>query len=241
MPRPCLRDLVPPCHSDSPHPPAIDFYTYIYSNDGNTLLWSLVTHNSAIPRLSYTLLFLDNDAGKGIYFIEPVFMIPQLAFSMENYKGLATSPNATEAEILPSSDVPFVIGSEQTTDLTFYVVSGGSAGSILNVTYNFTKIIDSLEVTLPVSVTYNGNTIATLNAGDTKTLQCNGKVMTSDIVIGGKTLQCNGKLMASNVVVEVSGAEWEYPVQTDSSLLITQVYNATQNGNTLILDSEHAG
>ena len=76
---------------------------------------------------------------------------------------------------------------------------------MLDVTYNSQKIIDSLEVTPPVSITYNGSTIATLNEGDTKTLQCNGKVMQSDVVIGNKTLSCNGKLMASDVVVEVEG------------------------------------
>ena len=76
----------------------------------------------------------------------------------------------------------------------------------MDVTYNGTKIIDSLEVTPPVDVTYNGSTIATLNAGNTKTLQCNGKVMASNIGIGGKTLQCSGKLMASDIVVELVGS-----------------------------------
>ena len=76
----------------------------------------------------------------------------------------------------------------------------------MDVTYNGTKIIDSLEVTPPVDVTYNGSTIATLNAGNTKTLQCNGKVMASNIVIGGKTLHCSGKLMASDIVVELVGS-----------------------------------
>lgn len=85
------------------------------------------------------------------------------------------------------------------------LTKGGGGGSTIDVTYNSQKIIDSLEVTPPVTVTYNGSTIATLNAGDTKTLQCSGKVMASNVVIGDKTLQCNGKLMASDVVVEVSG------------------------------------
>ena len=76
----------------------------------------------------------------------------------------------------------------------------------MDVTYNGTKIIDSLEVTPPVDVTYNGSTIATLNAGNTKTLQCNGKVMASNIGIGGKTLQCSGKLMTSDIVVELAGS-----------------------------------
>lgn len=76
----------------------------------------------------------------------------------------------------------------------------------MDVTYNSQKIIDSLEVTPPVDITYNGSTIATLNAGDTKTLQCNGKVMASDVVIGSKTLNCNGKLMQGDIVVELAGS-----------------------------------
>lgn len=89
--------------------------------------------------------------------------------------------------------------------------------STLDTTYNSQKIIHGLEVTPPVTVTYNGRAIATLNAGDTKTLQCNGKVMASNIGIGNKTLQCNGKLMASDVVVEVGGATPIPDVLNDAS------------------------
>lgn len=89
------------------------------------------------------------------------------------------------------------------SDTTLYAKWEEQPNRSLDVTYNSSKIIDSAEVTPPVTVSYNGSTIASLNAGDAKTLQCNGKVMASDVVIGDKTLQCNGKLMASDVVVEV--------------------------------------
>ena len=104
----------------------------------------------------------------------------------------------------------------------------------MDVTYNGTKIIDSLEVTPPVDVTYNGSTIATLNAGNTKTLQCSDKVMASNIGIGDKTLQCSGKLMASDIVVELvgsttSGETWYFNDTIDGCTLMKRV-NFTSNG-----------
>ena len=66
--------------------------------------------------------------------------------------------------------------------------------------------ISAVDETAPVSVAYNSATIATLNDGDTKTLGCHGKVMVSDVVVGGKTLNCNGKLMQGDIVVELVGS-----------------------------------
>ena len=77
--------------------------------------------------------------------------------------------------------------------------------STCKITYNGNEI-SSVDETAPVSVAYNSATIATLNDGDTKTLDCHGKVMASDVVIGGKTLNCNGKLMQGDIVVELVGS-----------------------------------
>ena len=77
--------------------------------------------------------------------------------------------------------------------------------STCKITYNDNEI-SAVDETAPVSVAYNSATIATLNDGDTKTLECNGKVMASDVVIGSKTLNCNGKLMQGNIVVELVGS-----------------------------------
>ena len=77
--------------------------------------------------------------------------------------------------------------------------------STCKITYNGNEI-SSVDETAPVSVAYNSATIATLNDGDTKTLGCNGKVMISDVVVGGKTLNCNGKLMQGDIVVELVGS-----------------------------------
>ena len=77
--------------------------------------------------------------------------------------------------------------------------------STCKITYNGNEIT-SVDETAPVSVVYNSATIATLNDGYTKTLGCNGKVMASDVVVGGKTLNCNGKLMQGDIVVELVGS-----------------------------------
>ena len=77
--------------------------------------------------------------------------------------------------------------------------------STCKITYNGNEI-SAVDETAPVSVAYNSATIATLNDGDTKTLGCHGKVMASDVVVGGKTLNCNGKLMQGDIVVELVGS-----------------------------------
>ena len=77
--------------------------------------------------------------------------------------------------------------------------------STCKISYNGNEI-SAVDETSPVSVTYNSATIAILNDGDTKTLGCHGKVMTSDVVIGSKTLNCNGKLMHGDIVVELVGS-----------------------------------
>ena len=77
--------------------------------------------------------------------------------------------------------------------------------STCKITYNGNEI-SSVDETAPVSVAYSNATIATLNDGDTKTLGCHGKVMASDVVVGGKTLNCNGKLMQGDIVVKLVGS-----------------------------------
>ena len=77
--------------------------------------------------------------------------------------------------------------------------------STCKISYNGNEI-SAVDETAPVSVAYNSATIATLNDGDTKTLGCHGKVMASDVVVGGKTLNCNGKLMQGDIVVELVGS-----------------------------------
>ena len=105
--------------------------------------------------------------------------------------------------------------------------------STCKITYNGNDI-SAVDETAPVSVAYNSATIATLNDGDTKTLGCHGKVMVSDVVVGGKTLNCNGKLMQGDIVVELvgsatSGETW-YFNDTIGYPEVVLVVNFTSNG-----------
>ena len=105
--------------------------------------------------------------------------------------------------------------------------------STCKISYNGNEI-SAVDETAPVSVAYNSATIATLNDGDTKTLGCHGKVMTSDVVVGGKTLNCNGKLMQGDIVVELvgsatSGETWYFNDTISGCPKAIQV-NFTSNG-----------
>ena len=105
--------------------------------------------------------------------------------------------------------------------------------STCKISYNGNEI-SAVDETAPVSVTYNNTTIATLNDGDTKTLGCNGKVMVSDVVVGGKTLNCNGKLMQGDIVVELAGSttsgETWYFNDTIDGCKQTKTVNFKSNG-----------
>ena len=106
--------------------------------------------------------------------------------------------------------------------------------STCKITYNGNEI-SAVDETAPVSVAYNSATIATLNDGDTKTLDCNGKVMASDVVIGSKTLNCNGKLMQGDIVVELvgsatSGETWYFNDEIGYPDPDTLNVNFTSNG-----------
>ena len=106
--------------------------------------------------------------------------------------------------------------------------------STCKITYNGNEI-SAVDETAPVSVAYNSATIATLNDGDTKTLGCHGKVMASDVVIGGKTLNCNGKLMQGDIVVELvgstpSGKTWHFNDTIESFGTGVIAANFTSNG-----------
>ena len=108
--------------------------------------------------------------------------------------------------------------------------------STCKITYNGNEI-SAVNETAPLSVAYNSATIATLNDGDTKTLGCHGKVMSSDVVIGSKTLNCNGKLMQGDIVVELagsitSGETWYFNDTIGSPYNTSILVNFTSNGVT---------
>ena len=106
--------------------------------------------------------------------------------------------------------------------------------STCKITYNGNEI-SSVDETAPVYVAYNSAPIAALNDGDTKTLGCHGKVMSSDVVIGSKTLNCNGKLMQGNIVVELvgsatSGETWYFNDTIEDIGTYGLYVNFTSNG-----------
>lgn len=74
----------------------------------------------------------------------------------------------------------------------------------LTISYNGSNIVNEAEIEGDAAVTYNGSTITSITAGATKTLNCAGKVMRSNVIIGGKTLNCSGKIMSSNVGISVA-------------------------------------
>lgn len=106
--------------------------------------------------------------------------------------------------------------------------------STCKISYNGNEI-SAVDETAPVSVAYNSATIAALNDGDTKTLDCHGKVMASDVVIGSKTLNCNGKLMQGDIVVELvgsmpSGETWYFNDTIGNIITSGFDINFTSNG-----------
>lgn len=79
----------------------------------------------------------------------------------KTFLGVATVVNATEPTYAVGNDYTLSIASAET--LTLYIVEG--------------------EKEPKVTITYNENVIASLGAGQTATLQCNGKKMASDIIV----------------------------------------------------------
>lgn len=91
----------------------------------------------------------------------------------------------------------YIYGAEILVD---YTVPG--AAKTCTVTYNG-RTISEVDEEDAINITYGGSTIVADLVG-TKTLKCNGKLMSSDVVIGSKTLKCNGKIMESDIVVNVT-------------------------------------
>lgn len=83
-----------------------------------------------------------------------------------------------------------------------FVVEYSLPGVTCSISYYGNTIATTTE-TGPVNITYKGSTIAS-NVTGTKTLNCNGKLMESNLVIGSKTLNCVDKVMASDVIVTVT-------------------------------------
>lgn len=75
----------------------------------------------------------------------------------------------------------------------------------LDVTYDGNTIA-TLENQASVPIIYNNATIATLSAAGTNTIACANKLMATDLIIGDKTLACAGKVMSSNIGLTATAA-----------------------------------
>jgi|GEM_PF-2170161 len=92
----------------------------------------------------------------------------------------------------------------------------------VTITYNG-AVISEGEETAPVTVQYHGSTIATLGAGESKTLSCGGKYMRSDLIIGSKTLSCGGKRMASDIGLAAEADSVEDDIITYTGTMTDQI------------------
>lgn len=211
---PCPRDGPPcpdtPCVYDYPSPE--NSLLYIYSNDGNTLIKTIDMWYMPYM-VNLPIIYLENGYNTfppGFFFIMDSELYTPQYIKPDNIEGYSTSPNSTTTDIADGH--VFATGIIHTI---YEVPKSEPTGSTLDVTYNSQKIIDGEEVTPPVDVTYNGSTIATLNAGDTKTLDILGsdnkpKILATPIVIGGKTIPDVDALgrkwvLEHNLEVEVGG------------------------------------
>lgn len=96
--------------------------------------------------------------------------------------------------------------------------------NISTISYNG-KVIAETEEPGNVVVTYDGRTIAEIVAGESKNILCNGKVMKTNLYVGGKTLLCGMAQMISDIVIAVKSAFPEAP--TAYSLISTYTSNGT--------------
>lgn len=92
----------------------------------------------------------------------------------------------------------------------------------VTITYNG-AVISEAEETAPVTVQYHGSTIATLGAGESRTLSCGGKYMRSDLIIGSKTLSCGGKKMASDIGLAAEADSVEDDIITYTGTMTDQI------------------
>ena len=102
----------------------------------------------------------------------------------KTFLGVATVANATEPTYAVGNDYTLSIASVET--LTLYIVEG--------------------EKEPKVTITYNENVIASLGAGQTATLQCNGKKMASDIIVTAPEV-AEPEVTDSPLPIEVSTAD----------------------------------
>jgi hypothetical protein len=136
---------------------AVNFnFTQIYSNDGETLLFSIQPSGDSTATVTSTGVEIAKTDGSYTY-------TPYTYEGDKIFAGLATEANATEA-VYKVGDT-FTIPSPG--NIKLYIVEGTSSGG------------ESGGAT----ITYNGKEIATITDGQTATIPCEDRKMVGDIVI----------------------------------------------------------
>ena len=94
--------------------------------------------------------------------------------------------------------------SDPTINTTYYLWDWSAiVTGIVSITYNNT-VLASTEETMPCDIKYDGTVIGTIDLNQTKTLTCNGKLMTGNVDVGSKKLLTIAKVMLSDVTVTAS-------------------------------------
>ena len=155
--------------------------------------------------------------------------------SLAKFSSIATFANKFDPILNPASGAPgskLIIGKEVTTNFPdlpgiFYVgflkstsskqqsISSGNncvldyarrgeviAASTVSLTYNG-EAIATFEDETPLAITYNGDELAELERGDTAVIKCDGTLCNADITVGRATIKCAGSVMADDVTVVV--------------------------------------
>ena len=91
------------------------------------------------------------------------------------------------------------------------------------VTYN-SKTLHTEDKDGNFSIIYGSDTLAELEAGQFKTLNCAGKLMRDNLIIGSRTLNCNKYMMADNVVISAITLHPSVPILYE----LIGTYNSTQ-------------
>jgi len=98
---------------------------------------------------------------------------------------------------------------------------------------NSNDIIVEENIDGDAAVSYDGDNIATVGTGETKTLQCSGKLMRTNVVVADKVLNCAGKKMNSNIVIKLKSSSNQYAltIEMDPPTSVTANDQIASNGD----------
>lgn len=120
----------------------------------------------------------------------------------ESYQsGTSYSQGSYIGEVTSSSRSAHPDSGRDSADGYWYVYKGEVTFGKLSASYNGTTLFTLENQHGDIPVVYNNTTITTMTLGSTRILNCAGKVMASDVKVGGKTLSCYKTQMASDISI----------------------------------------